>query len=41
MQGETGSLRDLKRYHLEHHGMPRTIFEDVADNGIVPNDKGV
>ncbi len=28
MQGETGSLRDLKRYHLEHHGLPRTILEE-------------
>ena len=30
MQGETGSLRDLKRYHLEHHGMPRTILEEPS-----------
>lgn len=36
MQGETGSLRDLKRYHLEqHHTVPRTILEDDEDQ--VPN----
>lgn len=33
MQGETGSLRDLKRYHLEHHhGVPRTILEEKTSN---------
>ena len=40
MQGDTGSLQDLKRYHLEHHNVPKTIYEEGNPPGISENANG-
>jgi hypothetical protein len=40
MQGDTGSLQDLKRYHLEHHNVPKTIYEEENPPGISENANG-
>ena len=40
MQGDTGSLQDLKRYHLEHHNVPKTIYEEGIPPGISENANG-
>ena len=40
MQGDTGSLQDLKRYHLEHHNVPKTIYEEGNPPGVSENANG-